>query len=106
MFLLGLVLGAFAHARLVASTPANGAVLTAAPERVTLRFDHEVEPALGRMVLEREPPAALPPIADGADARTLVGALPPLGPGAYRVTWRVVSRDGHPVSGELRFVVE
>ena len=103
---LGLVLGAQAHSRLIESVPADGAVLAAAPTTIVLRFDGLVEPALGRMVLEREPPVVLVRLTEGADAREAIAALPPLAPGAHRITWRVVSRDGHPVTGELRFVVQ
>jgi len=31
--------------------------------------------------------------------------MPSLTPGAYRVTWRVISADGHPVAGDLVFFV-
>lgn len=106
MLFLGFILQALAHARLVESAPFDGAVLAAAPTRVTLRFDQEVEFALGKMVLQGVPPKDLVPIATNADPHTLAAALPALVPGTHRVTWRVVSRDGHPVEGELSFIVE
>ncbi len=41
---------------------------------------------------------------DPKDRRTVVAALPRLpAPGTYRVTYRVLSIDGHPVGGEIRF---
>ena len=31
--------------------------------------------------------------------------MPSLAPGSYRVEWRIVSADGHPVSGALTFSI-
>jgi copper transport protein len=43
--------------------------------------------------------------ADSMDVRVLLGALPALRVAEYRVDWRTVSADGHPVEGTLRFTV-
>ncbi|MDP2313593.1 MAG: copper resistance protein CopC [Pseudomonadota bacterium] len=96
---------ALAHARLIESVPADGAVLAARPATVALTFDGEVEPALGSLVLHGAPDVVLERVAD-ADPRRLVAALPTLAAGAYRITWRTVSRDGHAITGVVRFVVE
>ena len=94
---------AHAHAVLIESQPADGAVLREAPREVVLRFNEPVAPVMLR-VLDIEAKA----IADGSQARieneTLRLALPPDLPNAtYVVTYRVISLDSHPVSGTIMF---
>ncbi|TYL52088.1 copper resistance protein CopC [Nocardioides sp. BGMRC 2183] len=95
---------ASAHATLVSSDPAEGAVLDEAPGEVRFTFDEPV--ALvpdGVAVFDA---AGEPVEADDAAARDdeLVVDLPDdLADGTYVVTWRIVSADGHPVAGSLTF---
>jgi methionine-rich copper-binding protein CopC len=99
---------AFAHARLERSVPANGAVLEHAPARVVLRFDSEVERRFSRFALRLpggDRHALAGPAAPGT-TRELVVTLGALGPGDHVLEWSVVSRDGHRVSGALRFTVK
>ncbi len=44
------------------------------------------------------------PVVDSSDVRTDVPALGPAG--QYTVTYRVVSGDGHPVEGQIRFQLD
>jgi copper transport protein len=100
---------AAAHAALSSTTPAQGSQLSTAPADVTLVFTEEVglsprsvqvADARGRRVDDGRPQHA------GGDSRTVQVALTPgLGQGSYTVTWRVVSVDGHPVSGSFAFGV-
>ena len=93
-----------AHAHLLGAVPADGAVLHAAPTRIALTFSEHarltalwISPENG----EREKITSLP-----TDAVPEISvALPPIGPGRYVLTWRVVGRDGHVVPGELHFTV-
>jgi methionine-rich copper-binding protein CopC len=101
-----LATSAAAHSLLLESMPAVGAVLTASPIRVSLRFNNRIEKRLSRLVL-----------ADGSgEGRVLTVALdgppnrleattPTLAPGDYRLQWRVLSTDGHLVSGVVPFRV-
>ena len=95
------------HAHLVSSTPADGDTLAAAPDRLVLRFSEPIEAHLGEVALLgwNGSRSALESGRDPRNARDLVAALPPLEPGGYRATWRIVSADGHPVSGTLVFYV-
>lgn len=98
----------FAHATLVASDPADDAVVPLPPSRVTLSFTEPVEPRLssievttteGRRV-DRDDLA----VQDGG-RRTAV-SLMPLERGTYIVDWKNVSTiDGHPLSGRFAFHV-
>ena len=110
---LGLLLlapgSAAAHAELVAATPARGAQLEAAPERVTLRFNEPVEASFGALRVfgadgERvdEGEAERP----GGDSDALaIGLRDDLPDGSYTATYRVVSADSHPVTGGFVFTV-
>lgn len=93
-----------AHARLESSTPADGSTLNAAPAALEMTFS---EPArLTALWIQRaeEPRQALKSLPASTD-RTLRVALPTLAPGAYNVTWRAVSADGHIASGTVRFTI-
>lgn len=97
---------ATAHDQLTGTDPQDGAALETGPSEVTLTFSADVLD-VGTEVI----------VSDG-DGRHWVGGAPVLdGPtvtvpltealpeGGYEVRWRVVSGDGHPISGRLGFTV-
>jgi len=94
-----------AHATMLGSDPAEGAVLAVAPERITFTFNESVRAAPdGVHVFD----AHGDPIRSSASATgsTLeVALIDPVENGTLVVVWRIVSDDGHPVSGSLRFSV-
>ena len=97
---------AAAHSLLLASVPAANAVLTTSPTSVTLRFNNRIEKRLSRVrLVDEHGTIATAPTARVPDdsAETLVAAVPPLAPGAWRVEWQVFSTDGHVVSGSYQF---
>lgn len=98
---------ASAHEELVSTSPADGAVLDAVPAEVTLTFGEEVE-SLGAAVVVTDSSGAR--IGDGApvvDGVTVTQALlPDAAAGAVTVAYRIVSGDGHPVSGTVAFTLE
>ena len=93
------------HATLLSSEPAADAVLAASPARFRLVFSEPIDVALSSLVLVREggTEERLPVEADQRDVHALIARVQPLGASAYRVRWRVVSADGHPVSGSFAF---
>ena len=95
---------ALAHASLVAAEPADGASLAEAPGSVTLSFDEAVTLLSLRVV---GPGGAEVPLSGlPAPGAALRARLPRgLAAGAYLVSWRVFSADGHPVAGALAFGV-
>jgi methionine-rich copper-binding protein CopC len=105
--LLALAAPAVSHSLLLEATPPAGAVLTATPPRVSLRFNNRIEKRLSRLRLAdaRGDGRPLPVRPDGPPDRLEAG-LPPLGPGDWRLEWRVLSTDGHVVRGSLPFRVE
>jgi copper transport protein len=96
------------HATLVSSEPAANSRLAASPARVRLVYSEPVEGKLARVTLIAGAGAPLV-LRAGADPRDVHAVIAPvsdaLAPGSYRVEWRVVSADGHPVDGTFVFDV-
>jgi len=95
------------HATLVSSEPAANSRLTSSPSRIRLVYSEPVEGKLAKVSLV--PPSgsaiALRAGADPRDVHAVIAPVDSIGPGAYRVDWRVVSADGHPVDGSYTFAV-
>lgn len=71
-----------------------------------LRFTEPVEASSsGIVLLAPGGVLTLAPRRDASDVKTLVAELPALVPGGYRVQWRTLSADGHPVDGSFVFYV-
>ncbi len=115
LVLLGALVGpvlttlpAAAHAFTLATAPANGEELDAAPRQVRVTFSEPVTlPAGVGAVVVIDASGAL--VGDG-DARLVdgrrtlvIGVRPGLPKGAYIASWSVVSADSHPVGGSLQF---
>lgn len=101
---VGLALPAHAHASLLGTDPAEGAVLATSPDRITLRFDEPV--TLPDKAIQLFDAAGVAVPADAAATDTAVTVTPPsVLSGTYLVAWRVISADGHPVVGSLSFSV-
>lgn len=104
---LALAAPAQAHNVLVSSEPAKNAQLDVAPNKVELVFDQSIQPGDVNQVAVTGPGGTLwtdSPVQ--VDANRVSTAVRPLGPkGQYTVGYRVVSADGHPVSGQLTFVL-
>ena len=101
------VSGAAGHAGLAFSNPEDGATLDVAPEEVVLTFTEELLSDLVEIsvldsqdnpVVVTEVPQTPPP---GTDVKVPWPADLP--PGEYSVAFRVVSADGHPVTGRVTF---
>lgn len=100
---------ASAHAKLQASTPKADSVVSPAPAQLRLQFNEPLELPFSKVKLVDDRGAALDPsktAVDAADPKTLVATLPALHPGAWRVQWSTVTRDGHKVKGEFGFRVK
>src|SRR5260370_25831226 len=97
-----------AHAFLERSDPAVGAKVHSAPAVVRIWFTEAIEPvfsgiqvfdAAGKQVDKKN--THLNP----SNRSLLQISLPPLGPGTYKVVWRVVSVDTHATKGDFTFQV-
>jgi len=95
---------AAAHAELLSITPANGAQLTSPPTKVQMTFSESVNLIEGGIRLVNDSGATVPTSEPTVRGSTLTWPMPAeLPKGAYVITWRVVSSDGHPVSGASSF---
>jgi copper resistance protein C len=100
---------AFAHALLDHAVPGVGATVSSSPNELMLTFTEALVPAFARVQIATAggaPVAAGKAMLDPADPRTLhVRLSQPLKPGAYKVTWHVVSVDTHRTDGSYAFTV-
>jgi copper transport protein len=97
---------ALAHAELVSMTPANGAQLTGPPTEVRMTFTESINLVDNGIRLVDHVGADVPTPQPTVNGRTITWPMPPdLPEGPYIITWRVVSADGHPVSGASSFGV-
>lgn len=96
---------ASAHATLVATDPAEGAVLADAPEQVTFTFNEAVigVPTGVRVYDARGGEVASSASVSGS--QLFVSLDEEVGDGTLVVVWRLVSEDGHPIGGSLTFSV-
>jgi methionine-rich copper-binding protein CopC len=93
-----------AHAHLQKSTPAEGSVLTSSPSTLEMTFSEAARLTALSIQKDQEPRQAIKSLPSAAE-QTVHVALPQLSPGAYMVNWRVVSADGHVMSGVLHFTI-
>jgi copper resistance protein C len=98
-----------AHAYPERAEPRVGATVRTAPAEVRIWFDGDLEPSFSRLTVTD----AAGKRVDRGDAgvapdnrRLLHVTLPPLAPGAYKVTWRVLAVDGHRTEGDYRFTLK
>ncbi|HWI42869.1 MAG TPA: CopD family protein [Nocardioides sp.] len=94
---------ASAHATLVSTDPAEGAVLPAAPDTVTFVFDEPVRLVPQGLRAFDADGHRVDVEASAKGARVEGDLLEALADGTYVITWRVVSTDGHPIAGSLTF---
>ncbi len=98
-----------AHATLVASDPANDEVLATRPASVRLTFDQPVESG-GDGVRVLDPSGSVVSrgtVRTGGGGRVLTVAVDTEVPaGSYTVSYRVLSDDGHVISGSFLYHVE
>jgi methionine-rich copper-binding protein CopC len=107
LFLLSTAVPALAHNVLISTDPAKDASLATGPAKVTLTFDQYVQNADVNQVAVTGPGGGQWAEGPVHVSNNVVSApLRPLGPaGEYTVGFRVLSADGHPVTGEVKFTL-
>ena len=97
-----------AHAFLEHSDPSVGSKVHSAPAAVRIWFTEAIEPrfssiqvfdAAGKQVDKKDTHL------DPSKRSLLQVSLPRLGPGSYKVVWRIVSVDTHRTNGDFTFQI-
>jgi methionine-rich copper-binding protein CopC len=103
---MGITPPAQAHNVLIGSDPKDGATLSAPPQQITLVFDQPVRQGYAQIGVTGADGSAW---ADGAATvaaeRVTVKVKPLTADGAYVVGYRILSADGHPVTGKIEFTL-
>ncbi len=102
-----------AHATLISSDPANGAVLTAIPATIVARFDEELK-TTGPVITVTNGAGQQVDAGDGKvdlndiDHKSMVATLKPgLGDGIYTIHWQAITADdGGVTQGTITFTVQ
>ena len=97
-----------AHAALESAYPAPNSILTSVPTRVTLTFEEELSKVAGANVLRIQNSSG-DEVSEGSTSveggKIERGLLPSLTSDTYTVLYRVLSQDGHVVSGSYNFQI-
>ena len=99
---------ASAHAILESSSPEASALLASSPKEIRLDFDEQVEDTLGDIRVydsEQREVSIGKTVRSASDVSIVSAEMPMLKNGVYVVVWRVVSADGHPVTGAFPFEI-
>ena len=95
-----------AHDELISSDPSDGQALEATPDAITLSFSADITP-VGNAVRVTDSSGETVSTGDvevnGTDAVQRIDS--DASDETYRVVWRVVSSDGHPIEGSYSFSV-
>lgn len=110
LLLAALVQGvALAHARLLRTSPEDGAVLAEPPREVWLWFDEPIAVQFSAAELldaAGQPVGEVSVRADPADPDVLIATLPTVSGGVYSLAWKIISAvDSHSTQGTLVFGV-
>jgi copper resistance protein C len=109
LLFVGLSLPAQAHDQLIDQSPQDGETLQAGVIELRLSFNNDLlqlgDSGAEILVLNQagEPQNPGCALIENRDASVKLDLAEP---GTYQVAWRVVSSDGHPISGEFSFNLE
>lgn len=106
----GLAPSANAHTELISTDPEPGAILLAPPHEVTLTFTDQMSGEFNTLslLIDNTDPLVLEAVTQGNVVRAMIPTknladLGLEGTAAWKLVYRVVSADGHPVAGEVDF---
>jgi copper transport protein len=96
--------GAFAHAVLISTEPRDGGIVAQAPDKVELRFNEPVTPAVVRLI-DAEGRVRDDAAVNAVNETVSITMSERLPPGTQLISYRVISADGHPVAGSMVFSI-
>ncbi len=103
-----------AHPKLLSSSPAEGAA-GAPPDKIELHFSENLVTQFSGAKLimtemsgmAHDPMPIKAKVSGSSDPKTmLITPVAPLTAGTYKVEWRAVSSDTHPITGNVTFKVK
>lgn len=101
---------ASAHDELISSKPAAGSTVTKSPEKIELNFSGELQQLAGAdtsvVALSAEDGSKLASDVTTKGKNVTVVPEKKLASGTYKLVYRVVSSDGHPIEESLNFTVK
>jgi copper resistance protein C len=104
---LGWQAPALAHDQLVSASPKDGAALDAAPSEIVLIYNNPVQTSFATVAVTGPGGTNIaegkPEIVDNKVTQPLKDEVPT---GTYKVSWRVVSSDGHPINGTFTYSIK
>ena len=100
----GGAVSASAHTDVVETTPVDGAVLESAPQSLTLSFNSTLLDGMVEVAASNsDGELVFGVVAESVGTEVIVQWPADLPGDTYKVSYRIVSQDGHPVTGSLRF---
>ncbi|HAY42569.1 MAG TPA: hypothetical protein DCY59_03020, partial [Micrococcaceae bacterium] len=104
------VSAASAHDELISSNPAAGSTMTKSPEQIELNFSGELQQLAGAetsvVALSAEDGTKLASEVSTKGKTVTVVPEKELASGTYKLVYRVVSSDGHPIEESFNFTVK
>jgi len=104
------VSAASAHDELISSDPAAGSTMTKSPEKIELNFSGELQQLAGAetsvVALSAEDGTKLASEVTTKGKNVTVVPEKKLASGTYKLVYRVVSSDGHPIEESFNFTVK
>ncbi|WP_461156964.1 copper resistance CopC family protein [Saccharopolyspora tripterygii] len=97
---------AAAHTELIGSTPTDGTSVPSRPQAVELTFSDPLQTGFTTVVLNDDAGRQVPTQPPTVTGNSVSLPFPTDAPGEYAVAYRVLSQDGHSVSGAIRFTVQ
>ena len=97
------------HSALITSTPKSGAVIKTFPKTFSLTFSEEIlrlpgkEPSRVQLIAHGAKRISLGKVVIAKEVLTVPMSKAAVKAGKYRLSYRVVSNDGHVISGEISF---
>ncbi len=102
---VGVATPAFAHSQLISTNPVAQATVTQPTSEISLTFNEPVQGRFSTIVVNGPGGVSY----SNGDVRVVDSTahepVLPLRSGSYTVAWRIVSADGHPITGEFGFTV-
>jgi copper resistance protein C len=103
--MLALATPAWAHSRLEHTSPTDGATVPRPMSSITLTFNERVHGDFTTVVVNGPGGVSYSRGHVRVVDDNVFQDVYPLRSGAYTVSWRAISADGHPVDGQFRFTV-